>query len=70
MKFNRFYLVSSINQSKKDNKPDIYIELMYVLYKLLEQEQIYSRFIVEFVFYEAISSQAIRYYSNCCNNSL
>ena len=63
MLFKRFVLVFCINKAKENYNKKTYYELLKVFYKLLEQEQIDSRFINDLYYYDYISDETIAFYS-------
>ncbi len=63
MIFNRFILVEAINEAKRTNNSSIYKELLFVWYKLIEQESINGKFLNTFNHYGKISENAISFYS-------
>lgn len=67
MIFNRFTLVEAINEAKMTNNSSIYKELLFVWYKLIEQESINGKFLNTFHYYGKISGNAISFYSNTQN---
>lgn len=64
MPIERIRLVNAINVASKCSDYDTYKELLSIYYRLIEQENINSKFITNFVFYENISDSALHLINN------
>ncbi len=62
MTFKRIHLSCCISMAQKTNNKNIYCELLKILYRLLEQEQINGVIINDFYYYEPITEEAMLFY--------
>lgn len=59
MTIQRTKLIKAILAAEKTSDKDVYVELLKILYRLMEQENINKTFITEFTVYEKISDKAL-----------
>lgn len=60
MTIQRAKLIKAILAAEKTSDKDVYVELLKILYRLMEQENINKTFITEFTVYEKISDKALQ----------
>lgn len=60
MTIQRTKLIKAILAAEKTSDKDVYVELLKILYRLMEQENINKTFITEFTVYEKISDKALQ----------
>lgn len=60
MTIQRTKLIKAILAAEKSSDKDVYVELLKILYRLMEQENINKTFITEFTVYEKISDKALQ----------
>ncbi len=64
VRFERRVLVYTIGKAKQKSNITIYKELLKILFRFLNQEQINGDFLIDLYYYESLSEETITFYDD------